>query len=142
MKTMLIATAALALAGLAGGANAAPVHVTLKGVQPRGGNILVELQTRQQYTQFPFAAGTVIDGGSKGTVEFDLDVEPGTYAGSVLHDANSNMRLDSNPAGVPLEGVSSSNVLPTAGGRASFDEAAFDVGPKGATVTMVMRYPN
>lgn len=141
MKLILIAGAALALAGLGATANAAPVHVTLQGVQPRGGALLLEIQTRQQYTQVPFEAGTIADGLSRGTLEFDFDLKPGEYAASVLHDANQNFELDANAAGLPLEGVTSSGVS-AGGGRASFDEAAFTVTEQGAAITMTMFYPN
>jgi uncharacterized protein (DUF2141 family) len=143
MKTILIGAAALALAGLATAASAAPVHVTLLGVQPRGGHLMLELQTRQQYTQVPFAAGTIADGSAQDALEFDFDLPPGEYAASVLHDANGDFQLNSNAAGVPQEGVASSGLGGSPkGGRASFDDAAFQVGPKGAAITMVMRYPN
>jgi uncharacterized protein (DUF2141 family) len=140
---MLIGPVILALAAIGAAANAAPVHVVLQGVQPRGGNVLLEVQTRQQYTQVPFAAGSIVKGDAGGTLQFDYDLAPGEYAVSVIHDANGDFQLNATAAGIPQEGVASSGLgVGLKGGRASFDEAAFTVTPKGAVVTMTMRYPD
>jgi uncharacterized protein (DUF2141 family) len=47
---------------------------------------------------------------AKGTVELVIDNLPaGTYGISVMHDANSNEKMDSNMIGIPKEGFGFSN---------------------------------
>ena len=61
--------------------------------------------------------------GNQGTVQ--LQLAPGRYAVAVIHDENSNHKLDRNFIGFPMEGFGFSNnprVLLTA---PSFDTAAF-----------------
>lgn len=52
-------------------------------------------------------------------------VTPGTYAVSVIHDQNSNGKLDTNFMGIPREGVGASNDAKGHFGPPKFDAAAF-----------------
>jgi uncharacterized protein (DUF2141 family) len=52
-------------------------------------------------------------------------VAPGTYAISVIHDENSNGKLDTNFIGIPREGVGASNDAKGHFGPPKFDAAAF-----------------
>ena len=52
-------------------------------------------------------------------------VTPGTYAVSVIHDQNSNGKLDTNLMGIPREGVGASNDAKGHFGPPKFDAAAF-----------------
>jgi uncharacterized protein (DUF2141 family) len=52
-------------------------------------------------------------------------VAPGTYAISVIHDENSNGKLDTNFIGIPREGVGASNDAKGQFGPPKFDAAAF-----------------
>lgn len=53
------------------------------------------------HSQFPIADG-------KSTVTFE-NVPPGVYAFAVIHDENSNHKLDKNFIGVPKEGFGFAN---------------------------------
>ncbi len=59
-----------------------------------------------------------------GTCEFN-GISPGTYAISVIHDENSNGKLDSKLMGIPREGVGASNDAKGHFGPPKFDAAAF-----------------
>ncbi len=50
---------------------------------------------------------------------------PGTYAVAVIHDENSNGKLDSNFMGIPKEGVGASNNAKGHFGPPKFQDAAF-----------------
>ena len=50
---------------------------------------------------------------------------PGTYAVSVIHDENSNGKLDTNFMGIPREGVGASNDAKGHFGPPKFDAASF-----------------
>ena len=52
-------------------------------------------------------------------------VTAGTYAVSVIHDENSNGKLDTNFLGIPREGVGASNNAKGHLGPPKFDAAAF-----------------
>ena len=53
------------------------------------------------------------------------DIPPGTYAISVVHDANENGEMDSNSMGIPKEGFGFSNNAMRMFGPPSFEEAKF-----------------
>jgi len=53
------------------------------------------------------------------------NLQPGTYAVSVIHDENSNGRLDTNFMGIPREGVGASNNAKGHLGPPKFNAAAF-----------------
>lgn len=69
------------------------------------------------------------------------DVPSGTYAISVIHDANSNNRFDTNFMGIPIEGYGASqNRLPFAAAP-RFDENKFSVTTQANTsVNIRLRY--
>lgn len=70
-----------------------------------------------------------------------LPVPPGTYAVAVVHDENSNQRLDSNLLGVPTEGYGVSNNKTYAMSEPRWDESRFDLAT-GETrqLTIQLRY--
>lgn len=55
------------------------------------------------------------------------DMPPGTYAAAVIHDENSNGKLDTNFIGVPTEGYGISNNHTHALSRPSWNESKFVV---------------
>jgi len=69
------------------------------------------------------------------------DVAPGNYAVIVLHDENSNGRMDRNLMGVPQEGYVASNNLHPAMSAPGFRQATFTVGATGVTsLSLRIRY--
>ena len=130
----------LVSAGMASAAMAADVTVTLTGVQAQGGQMLVSLQTREQFMK-PAGAGGATGPAETGTQVFTVrDVAPGDYAVMVLHDADSDWSMDRQANGIPSEGWGMSGSAPT--GRApTFDEVRFTVPAGGAAVTISLVYP-
>jgi len=53
------------------------------------------------------------------------DVRPGTYAVGIVHDENSNGKLDTNFVGLPREGLGSSRDAKGFMGPPKFDDASF-----------------
>ncbi len=64
----------------------------------------------------------------------------GDYAASVLHDENSNGRLDSNWLGIPKEGVGSSKDPATRLGPPSFKDSAFNINSEELEIKITIRY--
>ncbi|EAR14548.1 MULTISPECIES: DUF2141 domain-containing protein [Robiginitalea] len=129
MKTRILFTLALLLSlGLgAQDFKGATVTVTLENVLNDQGDILAALHTDQTFMK---GAGikNFKAGASPGSLTFTFEnVTPGTYAVSVLHDLNSNERMDFESNGMPSEpyGMSGNDM---AMGPPTFGGAAFEVG--------------
>jgi uncharacterized protein (DUF2141 family) len=61
----------------------------------------------------------------KATCDFK-ELPAGRYAIAVMHDENSNGKVDTNFMGIPKEGVGASNDAKGMMGPPKFDDAAFD----------------
>ena len=69
------------------------------------------------------------------------NVEPGTYAVAVVHDENSNGKLDKNFVGVPSEGYGVSNNKTYALSAPKWDESVFTIVPsESKTLQVKLRY--
>jgi len=75
--------------------------------------------------------------GDQLTLQF-ADLKPGQYAVQVMHDENSNGKLDTNFIGMPVEGYGFSN-NPRVMRRPKFDEARFEVGADDQRITVKLR---
>lgn len=150
-KMLLRPTAALALLCSAvsvcwtGGADGAPgqgagltLQVPISTLRSGRGDVFVAVYERgswlipgrfKRYRTAPAAAGTV-----QVTIP---DLPPGQYALAVFHDENDNGRVDTNWAGLPVEGFGFSRVTPLR--VPSFDETSFDTRSE-RTVPVTIRY--
>lgn len=72
-------------------------------------------------------------------VRFSLDVPPGAWALSVVHDENGNGRLDTR-LGIPREGFGFSNNPRIWFGPPSFESARFELAPNGGMLNVTMKY--
>jgi len=69
------------------------------------------------------------------------NVEPGTYAVAVVHDENSDGKLDKNFVGVPSEGYGVSNNKTYALSAPKWDESVFTIVPSESKMLQVkLRY--
>jgi len=123
-------------------ASAAEVRVTLTGVEPRGGKILVSLQTEAQFMQGQGAYGQVIDPpGASGPVTIVFpDVAPGDYALMVMHDEDSNYQMRMSATGAPQEGWAISHADRLTG-PPNFATNRFTVGAAPVSLTEPIIYP-
>ncbi len=71
---------------------------------------------------------------------FTATLPPGKYAASVLHDENSNGKMDKNFAGVPVEGYGVTNNPKPVLRAATFQEALFELPPDGRALTISVQY--
>ena len=67
------------------------------------------------------------------------DLEPGEYAVAVVHDENSNNKIDTNFLGIPREGMGSSN-NPRSFGPPSFNDARFSYTGTGKSLEITIKY--
>ena len=142
MKRTLTALMLAALPALAQPALAADLTVTVNGIQPLGGTLLVGLQTEAQFLQHDGIAGTKETNPQSGTQVFTLNNVPaGTYSLSVLHDEDNNGTMNSNASGYPLEGWSIVNAA-SLRGMPTFDVVSFEVAEDGGSISVDMIYPS
>ena len=80
-----------------------------------------------------------VSGKSKSVLFRDLP--RGVYAVSVLHDENSNARMDTNWVGIPKEGGGASRNPKVRFGPPNFKQAAFSLNVERAMVPVRLRYP-
>lgn len=69
-----------------------------------------------------------------------LDVEPGSYALAVIHDANLNGELDTNLLGMPSEGYGFSSGAEAAFSAPSFSDARFQYDGQRLDLTIMLNY--
>jgi uncharacterized protein (DUF2141 family) len=128
-------------------ARASELVVVVRGVDSGAGEVQVELYGVAQRATFPYADRGVIAHASvradslapparQALVTFP-DLPPGSYAVSVIHDANGNGDIDLNMFGIPTEGYGFSNGARGTVGPPSFDSAAVRVG-NGAPTQIVI----
>lgn len=142
MKRIGLSLAALMIgAGMASAAMAADVTVTLTGVQARGGNVLVSLQSGEEFMKPVGRFGAIGPGAAAGDETLVVrNVPPGEYAVMVLHDADGDLKMARESDGKPKEGWGMSGQW-ARGHRPTFSEVKITVPAGGAAVTVPMVYP-
>ncbi len=73
------------------------------------------------------------------SVTFTCELSPGRYGASVLHDENSNGKMDKS-FGVPREGYGVTNNPKPALRAATFQESVFELPAEGKTMTISVQY--
>lgn len=139
MKTTLMILAASATLFAAGTVQAGDVTVTLTGVQARGGQLLVALQTRDQYRQQAGFAEIIANPVAGTTTLTFRDVPAGDYALSVMHDENGDYQMQAAPNGIPMEGWAASRGAELRSDP-TFDMVSVSVPASGANLTEPMFY--
>ena len=111
--------------------------VTIKNVKNSDGMILMSLYDTDagfMKKELKSLQVTILNGEA---VAIFKDVAPGTYAISVMHDANNNKELDSNVFGIPKEGFGFSNDAMGMFGPPDFKKAPFQYdGKKGVAINL------
>lgn len=130
-------TAALAVAGTA---SAAPLTVTVNGIEARGGKLYVGVQTEDQFMKDDGVAGDILDAPQDGSTTLTYDLPEGRYAVSVWHDFNGNGEFDLDEQGIPADGWTSPNAA-SLRAAPTFDQSAVTVSGAGAELQMDMIYP-
>jgi uncharacterized protein (DUF2141 family) len=118
------------------------IRVTVGNLRNTQGLVGVALFDTKQ--GFPDKTEKAIEGhsvpaGDHCVVEF-ANVPFGTYAVSVLHDENSNGRMDKNFIGIPREGFGTSNNPKIRRGPPSFAESSFSLENNELAMKIDMNY--
>ncbi len=136
-------------------AGAAELRVTINGVRPGGGELLIGLYDNSagfvaaigRATQSGLMAdsGRLVGvsirakAGTQSTIFTQLP--PGRYAVIVVHDENDDGRLGTNAIGVPTEGYGFSNDARGFLSAPSFDAAAMTIGNADVSGAIDLIYP-
>lgn len=139
MKTIGWALAA-AITACAAPAFAGDLSVTLTGISDQGGQMLVSLQSKEQFMK-PAGANGAYGPATPGSANYVVrNVQPGEYAVMVMHDANSDWQMQYGPDHKPAEGWAMSGDAPDAK-KPTFDQVKITVPADGGAVTLQMVYP-
>lgn len=139
MKSILACTLTAGMLA-AGFVHAAELVVKVNDVRtPKGQLLMAVFDSAEAWDgKFEAVAKQALE-ASAGEVDFRFaGLAPGRYAVSVMHDENGNHKLDSNLIGMPVEGYGFSND-PQVMRKATFEEAAFDLGADNATIELHLR---
>ena len=120
-------------------ASSANINVEINGVRDAKGEILVSLFNQTEgwlRTDVGAAKVAALPGVVKATFP---NLPAGEYAVSVIHDLNSNGKLDSNLIGIPAEPYGFSNDASGNFGPPTFDQAKFKLGTEHKTVVIRLK---
>jgi uncharacterized protein (DUF2141 family) len=106
------------------------IHVEISGLHSDKGQMLCALYSSGQAEAFPKKADKAVARLTAKIAERQAvcdftGIASGTYAVSVVHDENSNGKLDTNFIGMPREGVGASNDAKGHMGPPKFSAASF-----------------
>jgi uncharacterized protein (DUF2141 family) len=114
--------------------------VKILNLKNSNGDILIGLYDNPSHFPGKVASGKVVKVTEKEMeIEF-LDIRPGDYAVSVLHDENQNKDMDQGKLGIPKEGYGFSNDATGMIGPPSFRKARFHVPTGDSSITINMKY--
>lgn len=132
MKKSLLVTAlvwAISFSTYAQEKSGSTVTVIIENVLSDGGTILAALHNPKTFMKGAGIANASAP-AKKGEVTLTFEnVEPGTYAVMVMHDANDNKQMDMDVSGMPQESYAQTGEL-NPYGPPTFDGAKFEVNGK------------
>lgn len=121
--------------GMAMVGGAGSVTVTVNGVRPNGGPVLVALQDSGSFAKAAASYSTVVQPTGASVTATIPGVAPGSYAAAVVQDTNNDGTLTLGDTG-PTEPFGFSGTAQM--GAPAFDPAAFQVAETGGTATVTL----
>lgn len=128
-----------------GGPEKATLTVSIEGIRPGKGEVLVALHNKaDSFNEHPNNAyrllKTTADANARSTTVEFADLPVGDYALSVLKDENGNKRMDFSMIGAPKEGYGVSNPPKSKFKRPQFKDSKFRVSGGSNRITIRMVY--
>ena len=117
--------------------------VEVKGLVNQEGSVCFKLFSRSR--GFPKSDEGVLKKECKPIANLPLviefsDLQAGSYALAIFHDANDDRVLNSRLFGIPIEGYGFSNDAPAKTGPAKFEDAIFVLGGSNMKIEITMQY--
>jgi uncharacterized protein (DUF2141 family) len=119
------------------------ITVVVNGFKNANGNCIINLYNKSE--GFPnsntlaYKTITAKIKNNSAQIVFD-NIEPGTYAVSILHDANSDGVLNKNMFGIPKEGYGASNNIIPSLSSPNFEDSKFEVSNHDKAVLIKVKY--
>lgn len=119
------------------------IKIVISNLKNEKGKILMSLHNKKE--GFPGdPAHTLISrelniNGDTVICEF-AKIPPGEYAIAIIHDENSNYKLDTNMLGIPAEGIGISNNAYKMMGPPEYEDAKFELGTGEKVIHINMHY--
>lgn len=101
------------------------VTVTIENVLSDEGEIIGSLHTADTFMKGPGIQNKSVNATTGEVILTFTDVAPGTFALMLMHDKNSNQRMDFEPSGMPKESYATSGDMSF--GPPSFEGSKFEV---------------
>ncbi|MEM1035962.1 MAG: DUF2141 domain-containing protein [Pseudomonadota bacterium] len=136
LKSFIAILAGVAVAPLS---FAGTLTFTVDGVEARGGDLYIGVQTEDQFMKNDGIAGDVINAPTAGSHTMSFDLPDGDYSVSVWHDDDGDGVFEVSDAGMPIEGWAMANGSSLTG-LPTFDQVKVKVGEAGASVTETITY--
>ncbi|MDZ4762596.1 MAG: DUF2141 domain-containing protein [Alphaproteobacteria bacterium] len=115
------------------------LSVTVGGIAAPRGAIMIGVYDQTGYeTDKAVATAMVPVAGETVTSDFE-GLAAGEYGIKLFHDVDGNGKMDTNPFGMPIEPYAFSNNAEGRFGPATWDAAAFDLGPGGGGHTINLK---
>ena len=113
--------------------------VMVDGAEPNVGQILVSLfDSEETYLKKPIAMkANAVDADGRAVFAF-AGLRPGEYAVTVMHDENSNGKLDTGCLRIPKEKIGFSNNAKGTLGPASYDKTRFQLTGSNTEITVTL----
>lgn len=119
------------------------ITVVVNGFKNANGNCIINLYNKSE--GFPnnntLAYKTITTKIKNNSAQIVFDnIEAGTYAISVLHDANSDGVLNKNMFGIPKEGYGASNNIIPSLSSPNFEDSKFEISYHDKAVVIKVKY--
>ena len=124
-----------------GHAHAADLNVTFTDIEEAKGELLVAVFASADAwdNDKPLEASAHIPVTGTTVQHIFKNLKPGTYAVSVIRDANGNQKLDTNFIGMPTEQYGYSQNPPLKMRKAAFEETRFELNDSIEAITIKLR---
>jgi len=121
------------------GAWAGPgINVTVAGIKAKQGFIMIALHDEKAWSGKALVRAKVPVQAETVTLTLAAPA-PGRYGIKLYHDVDGDGAMATNMVGFPTEPFGFSNNAPLRFGPPTFADAAFTVGPNGATQTVILK---
>jgi uncharacterized protein (DUF2141 family) len=121
--------------------SSAALNVSFTGIEEKEGAILgAVFNSEDAYNGKGAPVRQIMISADKSEVATALEgLEPGVYAIKAFHDIDGDMKMSTNPYGMPIEPFAFSNNAPAQGGPAKWQAASFAVDGSEAATAITIR---
>lgn len=118
----------------------ADLRIAIKNINGIRGQLMVGLFDNEKGFPKTATVGKVVAVQADSALVIFSDLRPGSYAIGVIHDANSNGKLDTNLLGIPKEGFAFGNNAMGTFGPPSFNSAQIRIDTRPVNQVLVLKY--